>query len=176
MRLRDSPGRGVSSLDGLTIRYYYEGTYVASRRTTRGVEILAVGWDEAKQYRASHPPETRQDVRLGIVSLSRLEFPGLQEVANHRRSSPANTLPRSIASATPDRTASALNDYFVRDSTAAGALLDRLEHNRTHRGGETRRRQVQQVFRDLGRFAGHNSLEKARQPSSAMCRSKSIDG
>jgi len=54
-------------LDDLTIQYYYEGAYVASRRTPHGVEILAVGWDEANQYRENHPPETRQDVRIGIV-------------------------------------------------------------------------------------------------------------
>jgi hypothetical protein len=54
-------------LDDLTIQYYYEGAYVASRRTPQGIEILAVGWDEANQYRENHPPETRQDVRIGIV-------------------------------------------------------------------------------------------------------------
>jgi hypothetical protein len=54
-------------LDDLTIQYYYEGAYVASRRTPHGIEILAVGWDEANQYRENHPPETRQEVRIGIV-------------------------------------------------------------------------------------------------------------
>src|SRR4051812_3009948 len=33
--------------DDLTLQYYYEGSYVASRRTAQGVEVLAVGWDEA---------------------------------------------------------------------------------------------------------------------------------
>jgi hypothetical protein len=54
-------------LDDLTLQYYYEGAYVASRRTPQGVEVLAVGWDEANQYRANHPPESRQDVRIGTV-------------------------------------------------------------------------------------------------------------
>jgi hypothetical protein len=54
-------------LDDLTIQYYDEGAYVASRRTPHGIEILAVGWDEANHYRENHPPETRQDVRIGIV-------------------------------------------------------------------------------------------------------------
>jgi hypothetical protein len=54
-------------LDDLTIQYYYEGAYVASRRTPLGIEILAVGWDESNRYRMNHPPETRQDVRIGIV-------------------------------------------------------------------------------------------------------------
>jgi hypothetical protein len=54
-------------LNDLTLQYYYESAYVASRHTPLGVEILAVGWDEANQYRNDHPPETRQDVRIGIV-------------------------------------------------------------------------------------------------------------
>lgn len=54
-------------LNDLTLQYYYESVYVASRHTPLGVEILAVGWDEAHQYRENHPPETRQDVRIGTV-------------------------------------------------------------------------------------------------------------
>ena len=54
-------------VEDLTLQYYYEGAYVASRRTPHGIEILAVGWDEANQYRKDHPPETRQDVRIGTV-------------------------------------------------------------------------------------------------------------
>jgi len=54
-------------LNDLTLQYYYESAYVASRHTPLGVEILAVGWEEAHQYRENHPPETRQDVRIGTV-------------------------------------------------------------------------------------------------------------
>jgi hypothetical protein len=54
-------------LNDLTLQYYYEGAYVASRHTPLGVEILAVGRDEARQYREHQPPETRQDVRIGMV-------------------------------------------------------------------------------------------------------------
>jgi hypothetical protein len=54
-------------LDDLTLQYYYEGAYVASRRTPQGIEVLAVGRDEANQYRKSHLPESRMDVRIGIV-------------------------------------------------------------------------------------------------------------
>ncbi len=54
-------------VEDLTLQFYYEGVYVVSRRTPRGIEILAVGWDESNQYRERHPPETRQDVRIGIV-------------------------------------------------------------------------------------------------------------
>jgi hypothetical protein len=54
-------------LDDLTLQYYYEVAYVASRRTPQGVEILAVGWDEANEYPENNPPETRQDVRIGTV-------------------------------------------------------------------------------------------------------------
>jgi hypothetical protein len=30
-------------MDDLTLQYYYDGAYVASQRTTQGVEVLAVG-------------------------------------------------------------------------------------------------------------------------------------
>jgi hypothetical protein len=56
-----------SMLLNLTIQYDYEGAYVASRRTPHGIEILAVGSDEANHYRESHPPDTQQDVRIGIA-------------------------------------------------------------------------------------------------------------
>ncbi len=62
-----SPEARRRMLDDLTIQYYYEGAYIASRRTPQGVEILAVGWDEAHKYRQDHPPETRKDVRIGTV-------------------------------------------------------------------------------------------------------------
>jgi hypothetical protein len=51
----------------LTLQYYYESAYVASRHTPLGVEILAVGRDEARKFIQDHPPETRKDVRIGIV-------------------------------------------------------------------------------------------------------------
>jgi hypothetical protein len=54
-------------LDDLTLQYYYESAYIASRRTPQGVEVLAVGWDEASKYREEHPPDTRRDVRIGTV-------------------------------------------------------------------------------------------------------------
>jgi hypothetical protein len=54
-------------IDESTLHYYYEGAYVASRRTPQGVEIVAVGPDEASQYIRSHPPEERQDVMIGTV-------------------------------------------------------------------------------------------------------------
>jgi hypothetical protein len=53
--------------DEMTLRYYYEGAYVASRPTSQGVEVLAVGWDEVRKFLADHPFETRQDVRIGMV-------------------------------------------------------------------------------------------------------------
>ena len=46
-------------LNDLTLQYYHEGAYVALRHTPLGVEILAVGWDQAHQYRENDPPETR---------------------------------------------------------------------------------------------------------------------
>jgi hypothetical protein len=54
-------------LDDWTLNYYCDGTYIAYRRTPQGVEVLAVGWDEAHKYRQEHPPETRRDVEIGTV-------------------------------------------------------------------------------------------------------------
>ncbi len=62
-----TPEAKQKMLDDLTLQYYYDGAYVVSRRVPGGVEILAVGWDEAHKFRDDHPPETRQDVRIGIV-------------------------------------------------------------------------------------------------------------
>jgi hypothetical protein len=55
------------SLDYGTLNWYYENAYIAFRRTSHGVEVLAVGRDEIEQYRKDHPPETRRDVRIGTV-------------------------------------------------------------------------------------------------------------
>jgi hypothetical protein len=53
--------------DECTLNWYYDGSYVASRRTPDGVEVLAVGWDEVEEYRNAHPAETRKDVRIGMA-------------------------------------------------------------------------------------------------------------
>ena len=37
------------------------------KRTPLGVEVLAVGWEEASEFIKHHPPETRHDVRIGTV-------------------------------------------------------------------------------------------------------------
>jgi hypothetical protein len=50
-----------------TLNYYYDGTYIAHRRTSQGVEVVAVGPEEVRKYMKEHPPETRQDVRIGVV-------------------------------------------------------------------------------------------------------------
>ena len=46
--------------DDMTLRYYYEGSYVASRRTPQGVEVLAVGWDEVRKFLKETPPDPQQ--------------------------------------------------------------------------------------------------------------------
>ena len=51
--------------DDMTLRYYYEGSYVASRRTPQGVEVLAVGWDEVRKFLTETPPEQQQGVQEG---------------------------------------------------------------------------------------------------------------
>jgi hypothetical protein len=54
-------------LDDWTLNYYYDDAYIAYRRTPQGVEVLAVGWEEVYKYMDEHPPETRQDVEIGVV-------------------------------------------------------------------------------------------------------------
>jgi hypothetical protein len=54
-------------LDNLVLNWYYDGSYVAYRRTPEGVEVLAVGWEEANKYRQEHPLEERRDVIIGAV-------------------------------------------------------------------------------------------------------------
>jgi hypothetical protein len=51
----------------LTLQYYYEGTEVAYRMTPPGVEVLAVGWDEIRDYLRGTPPEGRKGVLIGQV-------------------------------------------------------------------------------------------------------------
>ena len=63
----DAPEARQRMLNDLTLQYYYESDYVASRHTPLGVEILAVGRDEARKFIQDHPSETRKDVRIGIV-------------------------------------------------------------------------------------------------------------
>jgi hypothetical protein len=54
-------------LNDWTLDYYDDGEYIASRHTHQGAEVVAVGCDEAHQYRKDHPPKTRPDVRIGTV-------------------------------------------------------------------------------------------------------------
>ena len=51
--------------DYMTLRHWYEGTYVAYRRTPEGIEVLAVGWDEVGKFLEVTPSEERQDVFTG---------------------------------------------------------------------------------------------------------------
>jgi len=54
-------------LEDWTLNYYYDDAYIAYRRTPQGVEVLAVGWEEANEYRKDHALETRRDVVIGVV-------------------------------------------------------------------------------------------------------------
>ncbi len=49
-----------------TLSWYYDDAYIAYRHTPAGVEVLAVGLEEAERYRREHPPETRRDVVIGV--------------------------------------------------------------------------------------------------------------
>jgi hypothetical protein len=54
-------------LDDWTLNYYYDGAYVAYRRTPQGVEVLAVGWEEASQFMGDRSPNWQPDIRVGTV-------------------------------------------------------------------------------------------------------------
>jgi hypothetical protein len=54
-------------LDDWTLNYYYDGAYIAYQHTPQGIEVLAVGLEEARKYMKDHPAETRKDVVIGVV-------------------------------------------------------------------------------------------------------------
>jgi hypothetical protein len=62
-----SPEARQRILDNNVLNWYYDGSYVAYRRTPQGVEILAVGWEEAHKYLDEHPDATQQGVVMGTV-------------------------------------------------------------------------------------------------------------
>jgi len=49
----------------MTLRYWYEGHYIAWRETPEGVEVLGVGWDEVSKLLQENPPDQRRDIRTG---------------------------------------------------------------------------------------------------------------
>jgi hypothetical protein len=52
-------------LDSLTLQYYFDGIDVAYRRTTQGVEVVAVGLDEVGELVRTTPQEQRADLVFG---------------------------------------------------------------------------------------------------------------
>jgi hypothetical protein len=62
-----SPEARQFILDNNVLNWYYDGSYVAYRRTPQGVEVLAVGWEEADKYRDEHPLAERRDIIIGTV-------------------------------------------------------------------------------------------------------------
>lgn len=54
-------------LENEVLNWYYDNAYIAYRRTTQGVEVLAVGWEEANKYREEHPLDDRRGVIIGTV-------------------------------------------------------------------------------------------------------------
>jgi hypothetical protein len=70
-----SPEARQRILDENVLYWYYDGSYVAHRRTPQGVEVLAVGWEEAHKYPEEHPDATLEGVVIGTVSMSRVEIP-----------------------------------------------------------------------------------------------------
>ena len=49
----------------MTLRWWYEGHYIAWRETPAGVEVLAVGWDEVSKLLDETSPEQHGDIRSG---------------------------------------------------------------------------------------------------------------
>jgi hypothetical protein len=49
----------------MTLRYWYEGHYIAWRATPTGVEVLAVGWDEVSKLLDASSPEEQNRIRCG---------------------------------------------------------------------------------------------------------------
>ena len=62
-------------LDSLTLQYYFDGIDVAYRRTTRGVEVVAVGLDEVGELVRTTPQERRRPRLWPRLTMSRLERP-----------------------------------------------------------------------------------------------------
>jgi hypothetical protein len=52
--LQITPEARQRMLDNETLHYYYDDAYIAYRRTPQGVEVLAVGWEEARGRRLTH--------------------------------------------------------------------------------------------------------------------------
>jgi hypothetical protein len=65
--LRIAPEARQRMLDNRTLHYYYDGAYIAYRHTAQGVEVLAVGRDEARKYLDDRSPEFGPDIRVGTV-------------------------------------------------------------------------------------------------------------
>jgi hypothetical protein len=64
--IRITPEVRKQLLERWTLSWYYDDAYIAYRHTPEGVEVLAVGHDEAVRYRKDHPPDTRRDVVIGV--------------------------------------------------------------------------------------------------------------
>jgi hypothetical protein len=62
-----SPEARQWKLDNEILNWYYDGSYIAYRRTPQGVEVLAVGSDEIHQYLAEHPDATLEGVSVKVV-------------------------------------------------------------------------------------------------------------
>ena len=62
-----APEARQRTLDDWTLNYYYDDAYIAYRRTPQGVEVLAVGWEQAHKYLEEHPDATLEGVVIGTV-------------------------------------------------------------------------------------------------------------
>ncbi len=62
-----SPEARQRILDDNVLNWYYDGSFVAYRRTPQGVEVLAVGSDEVNKFRKEYPLDERRDVIIGMA-------------------------------------------------------------------------------------------------------------
>ena len=52
-------------VDSLTLQYYFDGIDIAYRRTSQGVEVVAVGLQEVGELMRTTPQEQREGVVFG---------------------------------------------------------------------------------------------------------------
>jgi hypothetical protein len=52
-------------IDSFTLQYYFDGIDIAYRRTTQGVEVVAVGLEEVGELIRTRPQDQRADVVFG---------------------------------------------------------------------------------------------------------------
>ena len=64
--VKQTPARAFDAEpDSLALQYYFDGTDIAYRRTSVGVEVVAVGLEEVGELIRTTPQEQREGVVFG---------------------------------------------------------------------------------------------------------------